>query len=96
MDTFIKTVKPGELLNLKGFKTIRVLEVWDYDQCFDYDIKEQRQRLNEILREQLGSDFRDLYYQVFCEVVTSTKKSKFKPKQKLVLDWRLIQKYIKV
>jgi len=91
MQTVIKRPKVGQYLHKDDVK-IEVLEVWGFYDCLQYDSEAERRIVYDQLKDQLGDNYRDLYYEVYGRVLRG-KPDMHKRWQHIVLDWREVQDY---
>jgi len=91
MQTVIKRPKVGQYL-VKDNVKIEVLEVNGFYDCLQLEREADRKVVYGQLKEDLGDNYRDLYFEVYGRVLRG-KPEMHKRWQYIVLDWKQVQNY---
>jgi len=77
-----QVIKSDEL----GFSG-KVLQVHSHADCFIGMQASQMEKENEMLHKQLGDDFRELYFEVTIEVISTDPESEYAGENLVILTW---------
>lgn len=88
MEIVIKRAILGEVVKSKKLGiTGEVVDILDYDNCFDERSSYRDGYLRKMLYEKLGDDYQSKYFEVFIQVWKVTKKSNYQVNEIAILSW---------